>query len=443
MSTLGQEFLTLGVNVILTLSIDGMMFVHSVSLRWALYHEERLEYNTNIRLLTSSRKSGPNQWYSNAATLFFLVLSYGSSSVLLLLIGDTHSPFFADKEGHPAQPALNAIALIGLGIALAGQALIAVWCLISSSHLIPTWSSNPLNTTLAAMQIGNLSHRPGRSMVSVHQRRQHSILGSYPLKGQGTMIRTQRTVCCILVFLWFLAAAAMAWLVSIMIIARERSGVKCWRPALKWSITSNCSWNWTSFPGGPALFTSPHTYGQQIVINLVFTTAVQGLQTIGLHCVELIVNMSRDESSWRSAYCETRRGAKGLQLSASPFRAAISSWENAVLLVAKAALHWAASQAMASYGYPLLNGDIVATVVVFVYPRIALYALLAFLLAVFATYLALRRPSGCQPATMGHLQTIADLVDDWETDEDGHCRPVESSRADVEAMSDYLSITDE
>ncbi|KAF4583049.1 Ankyrin repeat-containing domain protein [Ophiocordyceps camponoti-floridani] len=434
MSSLGQEFLTLGVNVILTLSIDGMMFVHSVSLRWALYHEKRLDYNTNIRLLTSSSKSGPNQWYSNAATLFFLVLSYGSSSVLVLLRGDPNKVFFADRDGPPTRPALNAIALIGLGIALAGQASIAVWCLISSSHLIPTWSSNPLNTTLAAMQKGSLTHRPGRSMLSVHQKQQHSILGSYPLKRQGTMIKAQRSVFYILIFLWVLAAAAVAWLATIMVLARERSGLKCWRPALEWVITSNCSWNWVSFPAPPRLmynlpetfsFSRPYTYSQsysysqQAILNLVFTSAIQGLQTIGLHCVELIVNMSRDESSWRSAHSETRQGAKGLQLSTSPFRAALSSWENAVLLVAKAALHWAASQAMASYGYPDLMGTVFATVVIFVYPRIALYAFLAFLLAVFATSLALRRPRGCQPATMGHLQTIADLVDDWETDETG------------------------
>lgn len=34
----------------LTLCIDSMMYIHSVSLRWALYDEGRLEYNTNVWL---------------------------------------------------------------------------------------------------------------------------------------------------------------------------------------------------------------------------------------------------------------------------------------------------------------------------------------------------------------------------------------------------------
>jgi hypothetical protein len=39
-SLAGQEALVLAVNAVLTLCIDGMMLVHSVSLRWALYRDE-------------------------------------------------------------------------------------------------------------------------------------------------------------------------------------------------------------------------------------------------------------------------------------------------------------------------------------------------------------------------------------------------------------------
>lgn len=60
-STFGREAMALAINVILTLCTDGMMFVHSVSLRWALYREGRLEFNTNIRLFTSSKRFGPNK----------------------------------------------------------------------------------------------------------------------------------------------------------------------------------------------------------------------------------------------------------------------------------------------------------------------------------------------------------------------------------------------
>lgn len=54
------EALSFFINFGLTLCLDNMMFAHSVSLRWALFHEQRLSFNTNLRLFNSSRKFGPN-----------------------------------------------------------------------------------------------------------------------------------------------------------------------------------------------------------------------------------------------------------------------------------------------------------------------------------------------------------------------------------------------
>jgi len=64
--------LSLVFNTVFTFCIDSMAFVHSVSLRWALYSEQRLEFNTNLRLLTSSSKSGPNRWYTNIFSMICL-----------------------------------------------------------------------------------------------------------------------------------------------------------------------------------------------------------------------------------------------------------------------------------------------------------------------------------------------------------------------------------
>ncbi|RDA82526.1 hypothetical protein CP532_6500 [Ophiocordyceps camponoti-leonardi (nom. inval.)] len=413
MSSLQQELAILTVNVILTLCIDGMMFTHSVSLRWALHHENRLEFNTNIRLLTSSSRSGPNRWYSNAATLFFLVLSYGSSSSLLIA---------ADPEKLVNATLLNATALIGLGIALAGQAAIAAWCLASNSHPIPTWSSNPLNATLAALQMGTVTRRPRRSMLSVHHLKHELLLEPvYPATRQKSMIRAQRAVLYIVIVIWLLAFLATAWLISIILLIRK-SAPRCWRLALAWNIETMCYENIIGWFLDTPIYNSEmtrlrYTYGQQTILCLLFVCAIQGLQTIGLHCVELLVNLSRDEAVWRRAYSETTKEAPGLQLTQSPLVAALSSWENVTLLLAKAVLHWAASQSMFNNFQPEALEHRVS--IYFVYSRIALYALLTILLALFTTYLALRRPSGCQPTTLGHLQTIADLVDDWKTDDHG------------------------
>lgn len=83
-----MDAVTFFINVLLTLCTDGMMYAHAVSLRWMLYGEDRLEYNTNMRLLTSSRRFGPNSRYINIVALFCLVLIYAVASSLYFLPTD-------------------------------------------------------------------------------------------------------------------------------------------------------------------------------------------------------------------------------------------------------------------------------------------------------------------------------------------------------------------
>ena len=170
------------------------------------------------------------------------------------------------------------------------------------------------------------------------------------------------------------------------------------------------------------------SYGAEAVLCVLFVCLIQASQTLGLHCVELLVNLSRDEVAWRQAYGEKEQEAPGAQLSTNPFRAALSSWENIVLFVAKAVLHWVIGQSMLPSIGLEDNGDDAfmdnwtpkyGFQIDMIYSRLVIFSILALLLAAFATYLALRRPRGCQPATLGHLQTLADLIDDWETDENG------------------------
>lgn len=440
-STSGQEVLALAVNLVLTLSTDGMMFVHSVSLRWALYREERLEYNTNIRLFTSSKKFGPNKWYINVVALSCLVISYASSSVLLLS-NQAELGSFGDTT-HPPMMA-NATALVALGLGLAGQTIVATWCLLSSSKLIPTWSSNPLNTASAAMQMGNLSHRPGRCMLSVHQR--HVSTQVYPAKRQASMFQVLRTVRYILALLWTLAVLAIAWPVAIAIDSMsigKASAVgqnvepSCWRFGFDWNRDySACSRNDVTLSLSP--YANDHnpnsatfSYGAEAVLCVLFVCLIQASQTIALHCLELLVNLSRDEGVWRQAYGETKE-APGTQLATNPFRAAVSSWENIVLFIAKAVLHWVIGQSLLPSVVVEATGDLESWVPSdgmlplkygfqfdMVYSRLVIYAILAVLVAVFGTYLALKRRRGCQPAALGHLQTLVDLIDDWKTDKNG------------------------
>jgi hypothetical protein len=68
-------------------------------------------------------------------------------------------------------------------------------------------------------------------------------------------------------------------------------------------------------------------------------------------------------------------------------------------------VHWDASG-----GYYLIN---------MFYGPIFVYTIIAALFTAFITFLAFKHPRGPQPATWGSIQTLANLVDDWETDDAG------------------------
>lgn len=197
------------------------MFAHAVSLRWALYSENRLEYNTNIRLLSSSREFGPNRWYVNIMVLFSLILTYAASSLMFL-----YSPSFAYcYEGITTShdyTIVNGVAVLSMGVGLAGQAAVAIWCLMASRRMasIPvlTWSANPRNTTLAAVHQGYVTCHQGRCLLFIFRRHQQPAQGVYP-----GMYRAQRSVPFIVAALWGLAALASAWPVAIAFVSRSMS----------------------------------------------------------------------------------------------------------------------------------------------------------------------------------------------------------------------------
>lgn len=159
---------------------------------------------------------------------------------------------------------------------------------------------------------------------------------------------------------------------------------------------------------------------------------------MGLHCAELLVNMARDESAWRKAALPAsesgrkRSMSRGAAYQTSPFVAAATSWQNAILFVMKAAMHFLFSQTVALASVPVEDVDAVnmsfdangapstrSLAFVVRLPFALAYGVAALLVACFITYLALRRPNGPQPAAFGHIQTLADLIDDWSTNSEG------------------------
>jgi len=54
---IAKEVLPLGINIIVTFLNEAMGYIHSTSLRWSLQYENRLTFNSNLRLLSSSTRS--------------------------------------------------------------------------------------------------------------------------------------------------------------------------------------------------------------------------------------------------------------------------------------------------------------------------------------------------------------------------------------------------
>jgi len=441
------EVISLVINVGITILLEPLSYVHAVSLRWALYREGHLQYNTNLRLFTTAKKSRPNQWYINILSAVCLVLSYSATS--LLLVKNTPNAYM---EWFPNQPLdqfnstmtyTNSVALFCLGIGLLGHVVIAIWCLWPGGQYIPTWSSNPLNNTLALLK-DTVEPRPGRCLMSVAERCSPAE-PTKPRTLQPSFKSISTSAGRLTIYMWVVTILAAGWSIAMALVSRKYSveggGIgKSWllKDTFTWTIHPLENLNTYSIYMDPASYSNgPHiTLGWQLFCAILFLCVVQGLQTLGLHCAELVVNVTRDEKIWRKTNVRpnhykvlqkfVNKSKDEQSLGSTALSSALHSWEYAILFCFKPALHWIMGQ---SFSLLVLTKepqddsvDIGPPSMVhfaLVYPRLVIYTILAIVLALFITYLALRRPQGPQPATWGHIQTLADLIDDWSPDENG------------------------
>jgi len=62
--------------IILTFCNESVGLVHTTSLRWALWREGRLNFNTNLRLMAQAHTSKPNHWFVNLYSIFVTAAAY-------------------------------------------------------------------------------------------------------------------------------------------------------------------------------------------------------------------------------------------------------------------------------------------------------------------------------------------------------------------------------
>ena len=384
------EFGPLAINLFVTLLIQGTGYIHSVSLRWSLQHEGRLNFNSNLRLFSSSRRSAPNRWYSNAFLLICITLAYASSS--LSFEHATHATSIEQVfESGDDMAVFCFPSVIVLSLCILGFTSVSTWALLATK--IPSWSSSPLDTAYAAMRSGSIQHRPYRCMLSVHDKKQeHAAV--YPQMRQKGVWRASRAVTWILVILWllvilcFLLAGIIHHFIGILAPELDHS----WG---SWSVA------WTAET--QLLLLSPLGSATETIagtIGIIFLFAVmQAPLTFGIHCAELLVNLSRDEVFWRKA--STSKGCRLEEYDS--IKAAFTSWQSIGLFVFKGVLHW-----LFGLSIQVVENQLWMAPVHLIY-----LACLAALCALFITYISTRRPKGYQPAAYGHLQTLVDLIDEW------------------------------
>ena len=313
LSTSSRFAVDLSLNSVIAICTESLGYIHSTSLRWALWREGKLVYSSNIRLLTPASRSRLNSWYSNALFCFALIATYAAASQVLVK-QDWGGIWPRPYNGEGTE--INGFALLILGIGLLMQALITNACFIRQ-YCIPTWSSNVLVITSACLADGQgLHRREGRCMLSAFDNLNNISGPSLPKNLQPSLRSTDASVRHITRFLWSLPIVSLIWAIFTSVI-KHRSVF-----LTEYNISS-------------------HVYGFLMIAGF------QAFLTMGLHATELLVNRSHDEVLWRQA-ADRRRGkspvwswkATGALLKNNSTLAALTSWQYVTLFALKPVTHW-------------------------------------------------------------------------------------------------------
>ncbi|KUJ20818.1 uncharacterized protein LY89DRAFT_682489 [Mollisia scopiformis] len=420
LSTTSGEALSFMTNVFVALATDSLGYIHATSLRWALFREGRLQFNTNLRLFTSTRKYAPNRWPANLISIISLILCYAASSQLFLRDAQ-------EKPGIGPQNvvAVNGVAILTLALGIFGKASIATWIMASGSKHIPTWSSNALNNALVLTHHG-LTREEERCMLSVDK----TPLPPHPTKPLARGLNARNAVPSlryIISLLWIWSLLMVIFFIILVVVSWfESVGYQPWSFSLACSAEPD-----PEFPEkaqGTYLIVNSvsEPWIGSLIIGILFLCAVQGLQTLGINAAELVINLSRDESTWK----EVDRAKSSRRSYNNAFISAATSWQNMLLFAFKPVLHWMLGQTVVLRIYELVvtDSDVHGVsesentyryIFFMLYPRLFIYVIISMALAACMIFIAFRRPRGPQPTAYGHYQTLTNLIDDWTVNEKG------------------------
>ncbi|KAG2071887.1 hypothetical protein BDR04DRAFT_1153894 [Suillus decipiens] len=396
---LRAEILALSLNLIVTLCTESIGFVHGISLRSALASESRLRFSTNLRLLTAARGwCNPNGVLLNGISTVLLIISYSSASLVVCI--DFETP----QLGAKVDIAFAGLPLLILGVALLLQAIIALSGIRAVKIL--TWSSSPFDLTAALVHHTQLTPATLRCMRCVSDIDMDES-PARPQEMQPSALHAHCSIRKVIISLWAIVAACAGWAGLVMFIRNKHFNVSMTMLTLKtWSFLPNGIYNYITYD-------MPGINLQAWILLFVNIAVIQGPLTLGLHCSELIANVVRDERQWRSA-----TGRRGLRVTKNPLKMIFTHPICLALFVLKPFLRESfPSNWMFGLSFNIepsvVDGELVHLEVAMFIAQIWNLSIALFIFACFFTFVALRRPRGPQPAAYGHVQTLANLVDEW------------------------------
>ncbi|KAG2071891.1 hypothetical protein BDR04DRAFT_1097515 [Suillus decipiens] len=389
------KILTPALDLIVTLCTESIGFVHGVSLRSALTSESRLRFNTNLRLLTAARgRYNPNGILFNGISTILLIISYSSASLVVCY----DNKFL--RSGPGVDIAFAGLPLLILGVALLLQAIIALSGMLAVKIL--TWSSSPFDLTAALVHHTQLTPATLRCMRCVSDLDMDESPAK-PQDMQPSALHAHSSIQKVVIFLWVMVIACAGWAALVMYIWD-----KC--PSMQSDSDALTPKTWSFLPNelsNHIMYNMPGVSLQVWVLVFVIMAVIQGPLTLGLHCSELIANVIQDETQWRSA-----TGRKGLRTATNPVKMILTHPICLILFVTKPFLHWMFGLSF-SMSRVIIDGQLGNLEVYMLTAQIWNLCIALFIFACFFTFVALRRPRGPQPAAYGHVQTLANLVDEW------------------------------
>jgi hypothetical protein len=84
LNSIALDLIPLAVNVAVLSITESLGYIHATSLRWALFYEGSLSFNTNLQLLTSSRRNFANGGFADLFFFISMALCCGASPITLV-----------------------------------------------------------------------------------------------------------------------------------------------------------------------------------------------------------------------------------------------------------------------------------------------------------------------------------------------------------------------